>query len=80
MPTTTPPDFLRMAKDLAAKTGKAESAMLAVIADTIRRKIDATDNEGIRFHLGLDLAKVEAAIGAAMLRDTGRPARRRGRR
>jgi hypothetical protein len=64
MPTITPPDFLQMAKDLSKKTGKTELAMLAVIADTIRRNRDASDNEQIRFHLGLDLAKVEAEIDA----------------
>lgn len=60
----TPPDFLQMAKNLAKKTGKTELAMLAVIADTIKRKRDASNDEGIRFHLGLDLAKVQAEIDA----------------
>lgn len=64
MAAITPPDFLQLAKDLAAKTGTTELAMLAVIADTIRRRRDASASEQIRFHLGLDLAKVEGEIDA----------------
>ena len=68
MPQITPPDFLQMARDLSKRTGKPECAMLAVIADTIERKIAATDSEQIKFHLSLDLAKVRAEIGPALER------------
>lgn len=64
MATIIPPDFLQLAKDLSTQTGKTELAMLAVIADTIKRNLEASTNPQIRFHLGLDLAKVEAAIDA----------------
>lgn len=75
----TPPDFLKIARDHADR-GNSEVKALAIIADAIKRKIAASDNEGIRFHLGLDLANVLAEIGPAMERDIQRPVRRAWRR
>lgn len=77
--TITPPDYLQMARR-HADNGGSETAALATIADTIQRQIDTSDNEQIRFHLSLDLAKVEAEIGPAMERDIQRPVRRERRR
>ena len=58
------PDFVQQARDLAARSGLPERRTLEIAAETIRRNRDASTNEQIRFHLSLDLQKVEAALRA----------------
>ena len=76
----TPPDFLQMAQDLAAKTGKSETAILAVIADKIRAAMHRADSQEIQLELGTQLQKVKAEIGSAMQRDIHADADREVRR
>lgn len=63
MATVTPPDWLAMAKDLSAKTGQHEIAVLAVIADRIECNLAASNDEQVRSTLGIELAKVQDEIG-----------------
>lgn len=55
-------DVLGQARSLAERTGLPEARILAISAETIRRHRDAATREQIRFHLGVELWKIEQRL------------------